>query len=190
MPAASELGQNGMCSEANSGPTGTAGSGEGILTVILPREFGMQNIGAAWLYPIILIAGALQAWGPPMNNALRSSLENPWLASLVSFLPIVALLGCILICLPHPVPSQKGLAEMPRWAPLGGLVGAFAVIAGLLFVGKVGAGAFAGLTITANILMSLADRFGLFGMEVHELSIGRMAGAALMIAGIALISKF
>jgi transporter family-2 protein len=49
----------------------------------------MQNISAAWLYPIILVAGALQAWGPPMNNALRGSLENPWLASLVSFLPIV-----------------------------------------------------------------------------------------------------
>jgi transporter family-2 protein len=48
------------------------------------RNFKMQNIGAAWLYPIILIAGALQAWGPPMNNALRNSLENPWLASLGS----------------------------------------------------------------------------------------------------------
>jgi bacterial/archaeal transporter family-2 protein len=50
----------------------------------------------------------------------------------------------------------------------------------------VGAGAFAGLTITANILMSLViDRFGLFGMRVHELSPGRMVGAALMVAGIA-----
>jgi bacterial/archaeal transporter family-2 protein len=42
---------------------------------------------------------------------------------------------------------------MPWWAPLGGVIDAFAVIAGLLFVGKVGAGAFAGLTITANILI-------------------------------------
>jgi len=80
---------------------------------------------------------------------------------------------------------------MPWWAPLGGLVGAFAVVAGLLFVGKVGAGAFAGLTITANILMSLViDKFGMFGMETHSLSAGRMAGAALMVAGIALISYF
>jgi bacterial/archaeal transporter family-2 protein len=53
----------------------------------------MQNISAGWLYPIIFVAGALQAWGPPMNNALRNSLENPWLASLVPFLPTVALLG-------------------------------------------------------------------------------------------------
>jgi transporter family-2 protein len=31
----------------------------------------MQNLSAAWLYPVILAAGALQAWGPPMNGALR-----------------------------------------------------------------------------------------------------------------------
>ena len=36
----------------------------------------MQNISAAWLYPIILIAGALQAWGPPMNNALRNAMKT------------------------------------------------------------------------------------------------------------------
>lgn len=151
----------------------------------------MQNISAIWLYPIILVAGALQAWGPPMNNALRGALQNPWLASLVSFLPVVAFLSCLWLCLPSPLPSAQNLQAMPWWAPLGGLVGAVAVVAGLLFVGSVGAGAFAGLTITANILMSLIiDRFGLFGMAVRELSLGRIAGAVLMVAGIALISKF
>src|ERR1700712_4995640 len=128
----------------------------------------MQNISSVWLYPLILIAGALQAWGPPMNGALRKSLENPWLASIVSFLPIVALLMVLWFCLPTPMPTAKGIAAMRWWAPLGGLVGAFAVIMGLLFVNKVGAGPFAGLTITANILMSLLiDQFGLFGMEQH-----------------------
>ena len=28
----------------------------------------MQGISAAWLYPIIIVAGALQAWGPPMKG--------------------------------------------------------------------------------------------------------------------------
>jgi transporter family-2 protein len=120
----------------------------------------MEEIGAAWLYPIIIIAGALQAWGPPMNGALRNALTNPWLASVVSFLPVVALLTCLFLCAPRPLPTAEGVGAMPWWAPLGGLVGAFAVIAGLLFVTKVGAGAFAGLTITANILMSLLiDKF-------------------------------
>jgi transporter family-2 protein len=151
----------------------------------------MQGIGGFWLYPIILVAGALQAWGPPMNGALRNALANPWLASLVSFLPIVAFLGCVFLCAPRPMPTVEGVAGMPWWAPLGGLVGAFAVVAGLIFVNQVGAGAFAGLTITANILMSLIiDKYGWFGMEVHPLSVGRMAGAALMVGGIALISRF
>jgi transporter family-2 protein len=151
----------------------------------------MQGIGAAWLYPLFLIAGALQAWGPPMNGALRNALTNPWLASLVSFLPIVAFLGCILLCQPRPMPTAEGIAAMAWWAPLGGLVGAFAVVAGLIFVNQVGAGAFAGLTITANILMSLViDKYGWFGMEVHPLSGGRLLGAILMVGGIALISQF
>lgn len=30
----------------------------------------MQSISTAWLYPLILIAGALQACGPPMNGVL------------------------------------------------------------------------------------------------------------------------
>jgi transporter family-2 protein len=145
----------------------------------------------AWIYPIIVIAGALQAWGPPMNGALRNALTNPWLASVVSFLPIIAFLACVFLCQPRPLPTTEGVGAMPWWAPLGGLAGAFAVVAGLMFVDKVGAGTYAGLTITANILMSLAvDKFGWFGLEAHPLSGLRILGAVLMVGGIALIAKF
>jgi len=151
----------------------------------------MQNISAAWLYPIIIVGGLLQAWGPPMNGALRNALTNPWLASLVSFLPIVAFLAVLLMCQPKPLPTLERIGAMPWWAPLGGLVGAVAVIAGLLFVNKVGAGPYAGLTITANVLMSLAiDHFGWFGMTEHALNGWRALGATLMVAGIALAARF
>ena len=147
-------------------------------------------MNASWIYPYILAAGALQAWGPPMNRALRVALVNPWIASLMSFLPIVAFLTVLCACLPRPLPTIAAISSMPWWAPLGGLIGAFAVVAGLLFVDRVGAGPFAGLTITANILMSLMiDRFGWFGMPPHALGWGRALGAMLMVTGIALISR-
>jgi transporter family-2 protein len=151
----------------------------------------MQGLSVLWLYVIIAVGGALQAWGPPMNGALRNSLANPWLASFVSFVPAAAFFGCFWLCQPRPLPTADGLAAMPWWAPLGGLVGAFAVVAGLLFVDRVGAGIYAGLTITANILMSLAiDQFGWFGLPVLPLSTARIVGAALMVCGIALVAKF
>jgi bacterial/archaeal transporter family-2 protein len=151
----------------------------------------VYDVRTVWLYPLILISGALQAWGPPMNGALCNALSNPWLASIVSFLPIVSFLSVLLFCQPTPLPDAQGLRAMPWWAPIGGLVGAFAVIAGLLFVDRVGAGAFAGLTITANILMSLMiDQFGMFGLEVHRLNPSRIIGGLLMVGGIVLIAIF
>ena len=113
----------------------------------------MKSASTIWITILLLAAGALQAWGPPMNGALRNAVGNPWLASIISFVPIVAFLLVLFFCLPTPSPTAEGLSQMPWWAPLGGLVGAFAVIAGLLFVHKLGAGPLAGLTITANILM-------------------------------------
>ena len=151
----------------------------------------MQSLNAVWLYPIILIAGALQAWGSPMNGALRHALSNPWLASVISFLPVMAFLLVVFLCLPRPLPSAQGLEQMPWWAPLGGLIGSVAVVAGLMFVDKIGAGPFAGLTITANLLMSLViDKFGLFGMPVHALNLWRILGGLLMVAGVGLIALF
>lgn len=146
---------------------------------------------AAWIYPLILAAGALQAWGPPMNGALRMALVNPWLASLVSFLPIIALLFVVYVCMPTPMPTMESVAAMPWWAPLAGVIGAFAVVAGLMFVDRVGAGTFAALLITANILMSLAiDQFGMFGIPVHPISLPRALGGALLVAGVALVARF
>lgn len=116
----------------------------------------MQQLSSTWLYPIIIIAGVLQAWGPPMNGALQKSMVNPWLASLVSFLPI----------------------------------GAGAVVVGLMFVNRVGAGTLAGLTITANLIMSLlVDKYGWFGIQPHQLGMGRIIGIVCMVAGIFLISR-
>jgi transporter family-2 protein len=143
------------------------------------------------LYPFIVVAGALQAIGVVWNAQLRGALVNPWLAALVSFLPVVFVFVLVFLLRPRPLPQRTDIEGVRWWMPLAGLTGAVAVFAGLLFVDKVGAGAFNGLLITANLLTSVAlDHFGWLGMKQVRAGAARLGGAALMVAGIVLISLF
>lgn len=118
-------------------------------------------------------------------------LSNKWLASTVSFGLISAFFICVFAIFPTPLPTAEGLASMPWWAPLGGLVGAVQVYAGLTLVNKVGAGPFVGFTVTAALIASLlVDHFGLFYMPVHTINGWRTLGGVRMVGGISLIAKF
>jgi transporter family-2 protein len=147
-------------------------------------------MGAAWIYPFIIVGGVLQALGAPMNAQLKTSLQNTWLASAISFSLVSLAFIAAFAVMPRPLPTVEGVKAMPWWAPTGGLVGAVAVYAGLALVQKVGAGPYTGLTITAALITSLAvDHFGLFNMQVHALNAWRAGGALLMVVGILLIAK-
>ena len=146
---------------------------------------------AGWVYPFIISGGILQTCGAAMNGQLNKALVNPWLASTVSFALITAFFFCAFAVFPTPLPTAEGLASMPWWAPLGGLVGAVQVYAGLTLVNKVGAGPFVGITVTAALIASLViDHFGLFHMPVHAINSWRIAGGVLMAMGVGLIAKF
>ena len=84
-----------------------------------------------------------------MNAQLFQSLENRWLANVVSFALILAFFLCMFAMFPTPLPNSGNLLRMPWWAPLGGLVGGVQVYAGLTLVHRVGAGPFVGITVTA-----------------------------------------
>ncbi len=69
-----------------------------------------------------------------MNAQLFHSLGNRWLASSVSFAVITAFFLCVFAMFPTPLPTAEGLANMPWWAVVGGLVGAVQVYAGITLV--------------------------------------------------------
>lgn len=147
-------------------------------------------MNATWIYPFIILGGVLQTCGAAMNAQLFQSLGNKWLANVASFALILAFFLCVFAMFPNPLPSSEGISKMPWWAPLGGLVGAVQVYAGLTLVHKVGAGPFVGLTVTAALIMSLVlDHYGWFHMPVHALNFSRILGALLMVCGIVLIAK-
>src|ERR1700735_5082997 len=147
-------------------------------------------MNASWIYPFIILGGALQTCGAAMNAQLFQTLENKWLANAVSFALILAFFACVFVMFPNPLPTGEGLAKMPWWAPLGGLVGAVQVYAGLTLVQKVGAGPFVGLTVTAALVTSLAvDHFGWFHMPAHAFNPWRALGGLVMGGGITLIAR-
>ena len=150
-----------------------------------------EGLAGKLLYPFILVAGVLQAVGVAWNAQLNHALVNPWLAATVSFLPVVFVFALVFLVRPSPLPNRDDIAGVRWWMPLAGLAGAVAVFGGLLFVHEVGAGAFNGLLITANLLTSIAlDHFGLLGMKQVKIGPERLGGAGLMAAGIVLISVF
>ena len=150
-----------------------------------------QSAASKLLYPFIIVAGALMAIGVVWNAQLRTALVNPWLAASVSFIPVVFIFTLVFLLRPSPLPTRADVAGVRWWMPLAGVTGAVAVFAGLLFVDKVGAGAFNGMLITANLLTSVAmDHYGWLGMRKVEAGPARLAGSAVMVSGIALMSLF
>jgi transporter family-2 protein len=129
------------------------------------------------------------------NAGMQKSLQNPFIASAVSFagglLSLLLALAIYMAINKTSLPKGYQWASAPWWAWTGGTLGAIYVLAGVLTVEKVGTGIFVCLSVTASILASLAiDHFGLVGMHRHAASPGRLLGGLLMVAGVLLIGKF
>jgi transporter family-2 protein len=83
------------------------------------------------------------------------------------------------------------MAGVSRWAWVGGLISIASSMAGLLLAQKMGSGIFTGTSLTAALVTSvMLDRFGPVGFKQHTASPARMAGCALMVVGVWLISGF
>jgi bacterial/archaeal transporter family-2 protein len=67
---------------------------------------------------------------------------------------------------------------------LGGLLGAIYVANALIVVTTIGAGGVAAATVGGQLTASVAiDRLGLFGLDQVPISLERLVGVALLIAG-------
>jgi transporter family-2 protein len=146
-------------------------------------------------YLFIVAAGLLVAMQAGANATMQKSLQNPFLASAVSFagglFSLLLALAIYMALNKTPLPKAHQWAAAPWWAWTGGTLGAIYVLTGVLTVEKVGTGIFVCLSVTASILASLAiDHFGLVGMHRHAASPARLLGGALMVAGMFLIGRF
>ncbi|MGH3975536.1 MAG: DMT family transporter, partial [Pseudonocardiaceae bacterium] len=87
-----------------------------------------------------------------------------------------------------PTPRLQPLRAMPWWGWLGGFCAAAYVTATFLLIPTIGAAVTVALTVTGQQLASaLIDQFGLFRMPRRPLTMPRVGGLALLIAGSVLV---
>jgi bacterial/archaeal transporter family-2 protein len=125
-----------------------------------------------------------------MNSRLRTVLQSANTAALVSFLVgTVALVG-LLIATRAPLPDRDTLAAVPLWAWFGGLMGAFYVAISTVVASQLGTTSLLGLALAGQLAMALvADHYGWMGLPEHPITLTRMAGVALLAAGVWLITR-
>jgi transporter family-2 protein len=142
------------------------------------------------LYLFVVAAGSFSAVQAGANAQLRKSLHQPLLAALCVYCALIALL----IALPFTRLAgfaQSKVAEVPWWAWFGGLLSIVSTMAGLMLAEKMGSMFFTATTVTCSMVCSvLLDHFGWIGLEVHPVNPWRLAGCALLLAGLYLVSKF
>jgi bacterial/archaeal transporter family-2 protein len=146
---------------------------------------------AGWVLLGLLAGGALPAQGA-VNAQLRADLGAPVTVGAFSFATATATMGVVLLALLAlrrvPRPRVAPLRDLPWWGWLGGFVGATYVVAVFLLIPEIGAAATIGLTVAGQQLASLlVDQFGLLRLPRRPLTRARLAGVALLLAGVALI---
>ncbi|GGW27005.1 MULTISPECIES: DMT family transporter [Halomonadaceae] len=140
------------------------------------------------LAAVAVIAGALVPFQAGSNAELGRALGHPLWATLVS------LMVSILVVIPIALAMQAAppvIRHLPAWAWLGGVAGAIYVSSALILVPRVGATSFMVCVIAGQLIASLLlDYHGWMNLPVRELSMGRVLGVALVLAGMVTVLWF
>jgi bacterial/archaeal transporter family-2 protein len=139
-----------------------------------------------------LVAGAALPLQGAVNAQLRADVGAPFTVGGFSFVVSTAVMAVVLLGMlarrQALRPRLGGLRELPWWGWLGGLVGATYVVAVFLLIPEIGAATTVGLTVAGQQLASLlVDQFGLLRLPKRPLTLARLAGVALLLAGVVLI---
>jgi transporter family-2 protein len=143
------------------------------------------------LLPAALIAGMAAPTQFAINSQLRQVVGGPVLAAAISFLVGTVVLFAATAIISRSVPGLGDTVSAPWWMYLGGLLGAFYVCASIVLTPRLGVATTIGLFLAGQVIASmLIDQFGWFGVPIHQASIPRIVGAALIIVGVAMVQRF
>ncbi len=142
--------------------------------------------------PVVLavVAGVSVVIQQVLNANLRTALHSAAWSGFVSYFVGIVCMALLAIVLRDPVPSVAVAGRIPWWAWSGGLFGAVFIGLAIFVVPQLGAATFIALLVAGQMLASITlDHFGWLGLAQRSIDLPRLAGAALLIAGVVLIRR-
>ena len=140
------------------------------------------------LYLAALGAGISVAVQQVLNGSLRASLNSPAWAGFASYLGGLITMVVVLLAMREQMPSWKLVTATPWWAWSGGILGGVFILLVILLLPSLGAATLLALVVAGQMSAAVVmDHFGAFGLTTHHVSVSRLLGVALVIAGVALI---
>ena len=141
-------------------------------------------MGAVWSV-LGILAGMLLALQGPINAQLARALGSPIAAAAMSFIAGTLVLTVITLAMVQAQGISIAWRAPPLWMLFaGGCLGAIFVTCALILTPKLGVAATMAFIVAGQLLAGLLiDRLGYFDLAVRELTLGRVAGAILLVIG-------
>ena len=134
------------------------------------------------------MVGGLIALQAPINSGLGKAVGTLPAAAISFMVGTVLLVG--LVTVSGQLDNVPEAANVRWYYLLGGLLGAAYVTTVLLTVRTLGAGGVTAATVSGQLTASLViDRMGLLGLDETPITLGRVIGVVLLIAGTVLVIR-
>jgi bacterial/archaeal transporter family-2 protein len=130
----------------------------------------------------------------PLQAAINSQLkghldQSTILAALVSFTVGTIALAIVAVVSGQRIGALAQVTDARAWQLTGGLLGALFVFGTTLLAPQIGVARMTALILAGQVLVSLLmDTGGWLGLPVRELTLTRVAGAVLVVAGVVLVN--
>jgi bacterial/archaeal transporter family-2 protein len=135
-----------------------------------------------------LLGGASLVVQASLIAGLRARLDSVVWAGLVSYLGGTAAMAAAILVARIAPPTLPRASAIPLQWWIGGFFGAAYLAVAIVLLPRLGAATVVALVVAGQLLCSLLfDRFAILGVPYHPLTPGRLVGAILLVAGVALI---
>lgn len=133
---------------------------------------------------IALLMGALMSVYLPMNGAVSRYLGSA-MAATITFFSVALATAIIIFVFWGEHSAMTKLRQVPSWLYLSGFLSAFMIIGTTYLIPHLGARRFFILLVSGQVLMAIVvSHFGILESPADAITLKKLCGAALVIAGV------